>query len=131
MIRRLLLLLLILVVIAGAVLFWAVGMPASGRNQEVFVNIPPGTGTSGIARQLEESGVVEGSWQFLLARALRPGVTLKAGEYRFDQPMTAWAVLDKIARGDIFYHLLRIPEGANIFDIAEVDANAASGTRPL
>ena len=118
MIRRLLLLLIILVLIAGAVAFWAVGMPASGPNKEVFLNIQPGTGTSGIARQLEESRVIDGSWQFLLARALRPGVTLKAGEYRFDQPMTAWAVLDKIARGDIFYHLLRIPEGANIFDIA-------------
>ena len=32
--------------------------------------------------------------------------------------MTPWDVFGKIARGDVFYYELRVPEGSNIFDIA-------------
>ena len=32
--------------------------------------------------------------------------------------MTPWDVFHKIARGDVFFYELRIPEGSNMFDIA-------------
>ena len=44
--------------------------------------------------------------------------TLKAGEYRFARPASVLEVYDRIARGDIFYYLLTVREGENIFDIA-------------
>ncbi|HYO81587.1 MAG TPA: endolytic transglycosylase MltG [Bryobacteraceae bacterium] len=118
MIRKLVLLVFVVTAIGAAALFWAVGTPAGGPNREVFVDIRPGTSSAAIAQQLADAGVIDGTWRFMAARTLRSGVTLKAGEYRFERPLSALEVLDKIARGDIFYHELRIPEGANIFDIA-------------
>ena len=63
-------------------------------------------------------GVIRNEWQFLAARALDRRSVLQAGEYRFDRPLSPWDVFHKIARGDVFYYELRIPEGSNMFDIA-------------
>ena len=63
-------------------------------------------------------GVIQNEWQFLAARALDRRSVLQAGEYKFDRPLSPWDVFHKIARGDVFYYELRIPEGSNMFDIA-------------
>jgi UPF0755 protein len=44
---------------------------------------------------------------------------LQAGEYKFDKPASTAEVYSRIARGDIFYLELLVPEGYNLFDIAE------------
>ena len=53
-------------------------------------------------------------WRALVER----GRVLQAGEYRFNHPASPVEVLDRIARGDIFYYELVVPEGRNMFDIA-------------
>jgi UPF0755 protein len=45
---------------------------------------------------------------------------LQAGEYRFASPASTLEVYTRIARGDVFYFELAIPEGLNMFDIASV-----------
>jgi UPF0755 protein len=47
---------------------------------------------------------------------------LQAGEYRFQNPASTYDVMRRIARGDIFYYTLLIPEGKNMFDIASAAA---------
>ena len=42
---------------------------------------------------------------------------MQAGEYAFDHPASALEVCGRIARGDIFYLELPVPEGWNMFDI--------------
>jgi UPF0755 protein len=117
---RFLLVFLLLVVLAGeAALWYLAGTAYAGFDKEAFVDIPPGTSTGTMARMLADAGVVRSELSFTAARAISMGTTLQAGEYKFDRPMSAIEVLRKIARGDIFYHELRIPEGANMFDIAE------------
>ena len=64
------------------------------------------------------AGVVRSRWDFLLARIAGRGRVLQAGEYRFNRPASALDVYDRIARGDIFYYELVVPEGKNMFDIA-------------
>ena len=118
MIKRLFIAFILLVLIAAAGLWYAIFMPYKGFEKEVFVDIPTGTGTTGIARMLRENGVIRADWQFLTARALNSKAKLQAGEYRFDRPMSVLDVFRKIARGDVFYYELRVPEGANMFDIA-------------
>ncbi len=115
--RRLLAALLLIAVIGGAAAWW-VNAPYAEFSEETFVDIPKGTGTRAIAQMLANAGVIEHPAQFLLVRALRPKAVLKAGEYRFDKPSSAWQVFDRIARGDIFFYALAVPEGNNIFDIA-------------
>ena len=116
--KRFLLFILLLLVVcavgAGLLLF----TPYAGHEGDVFVNIPPGTPTRKMAALLQQAGVIQDERQFLAARLLKPGAKLQAGEYRFDRALSPVAVLDKIARGDVYHHVLTIPEGSNIFDIA-------------
>jgi UPF0755 protein len=116
--KRLLLIFFLLAIAVGAFLFYAIGVPYAGFNKEAFVDIPTGTSTRQMASMLRSAGVIREEWQFLVARAVNANATLQAGEYRFDRPMNVWDVFRKIARGDIFYYELRVPEGSNIFDIA-------------
>ncbi len=101
---------------------YSIFSPYQGFGQPPFVEIEKGMPTRAIAAKLEEVGVVRYSWQFLLVRALRPSVKLQAGEYRFDKPASAYDVLGRIARGDVFYYEVTVPEGSNIFDIASIAA---------
>ncbi|MGE5568516.1 MAG: endolytic transglycosylase MltG [Rhodospirillales bacterium] len=112
-------LLLLAALAAGAVAAarW-VRAPYRGFSGEVFVDIPKGTGSAKIARMLSGAGVIRHPVQFLILRALRPGARLQAGEYRFAEPASAWQVFDRLVCGDIFYYVLAVPEGNNIFDIA-------------
>jgi peptidoglycan lytic transglycosylase G len=104
--------------IAGGFLWYRMASPYQGFQGETFVDIPRGTSTGGIADLLARAGVVRSRWDFLLARAVRRGHVLQAGEYRFRQPATPAEVSGRIARGDVFYYELVVPEGRNMFDIA-------------
>lgn len=115
---RLFLAVFLLVVLAGCAAAWLVLSPYQGFANEKFVDIEKGTGSQTIARQLESEGVIRSSTAFLLIRLLRPGIRLEAGEYRFNHPDSAWNVFQRLARGDVFYYVLTIPEGSNMFDIA-------------
>lgn len=94
-------------------------LPFAGFRGETFVDIPRGSGTRAIARLLKRAGVVRFESQFLAARLLRPRATLQAGEYRFNRAAPAWEVFTRIAKGDVFYYELAVPEGRNMFDIAQ------------
>ncbi|MDP3001451.1 MAG: endolytic transglycosylase MltG [Bryobacterales bacterium] len=94
-------------------------LPFANFRGEAFVDIPKGSGTRAIARLLKRAGVVRFESQFLAARLLRPRATLQAGEYRFNRAAPAWEVFTRIAKGDVFYYELPVPEGRNMFDIAQ------------
>jgi UPF0755 protein len=102
-------------VAVGALAFWRV-RPYKGFAREVFVEIPRGTSGGAIADLLARTGVVRSRWDFVAARLLKRRV-LQAGEYRFNRPASPFEVYDRIARGDIFYYELVVPEGRNMFDI--------------
>ena len=55
---------------------------------------------------------------------------LKAGEYRFDAPMHALDVIDKIARGDVYKRLLTFREGLTIAEMAQVFEEQGLWQRP-
>src|SRR5690242_14632213 len=100
----------------AAWLAWALLLPA-GPSQQTFVLLRPGIGTRGIARSLKDAGIIRSVDAFLLLHAahMRP---LKAGEYEFDHPASAFEVYNRIAHGDIYFRVLTVPEGYNMFDIA-------------
>ena len=99
-------------------------LPAAGP---VLVDIPAGAGTAGIAARLESAGILRSRYLFLLQRKLAGG-TLKAGVYRFDHPSTVLEAYAHLARGDVYTLTLVIPEGFNLFDIAQ--AVQAAGLAP-
>ncbi len=103
---------------AGGFAVYRLEQPYQGFQGETFVEFAHGTGTDGIADALAQAGVVRSRWDFLLARlANRKGV-LQAGEYRFNRAASPVEVVGRIARGDVFYYELVVPEGRNVFDIA-------------
>jgi UPF0755 protein len=111
----------LLVLIPGAVAALALGSlwwPYSGFAGETFVDIPARTSSWEIGRLLAQAGVIRWRWQFWLARALQPGAKLHYGEYRFHASASTWDVFNRLARGDVFYYALTVPEGANMFDVA-------------
>ncbi|MEO6910605.1 MAG: endolytic transglycosylase MltG [Edaphobacter sp.] len=119
----LLLIVLIVVALAGYVIYVPFG-PAT----ETFVDIAPGTGTQAIATRLEKSGVIRNRYGFDLLHLVKHG-KLKAGEYRFDHAAPMMEVYAKIVRGEVYTVSLKIPEGYNIFDIAQAVAAAGLGSR--
>jgi UPF0755 protein len=104
-------------ILAGAFLFHRVTRPYQGFTGTVYVDLPRGTSTAAMAQLLSQAGVVRSRWDFIVARLANRSRVLQAGEYRFDRPASAVEVLGRIARGDIFYYTLAVPEGKNIFDI--------------
>lgn len=119
--------LLLLVLIAAAVVGYVVYVPY-GPHAETFVDIAPRTSTRAIAAQLEKSGVIRSRYAFDLLHMTEHG-TLKAGEYRFDHAVPMPEVYERIVRGDVYTVTLKIPEGYNIFDIANAVAAAGLGSR--
>ena len=88
---------------------------------ELFVQIPQGAGTTQIGQALVQAGIVKDQWTFRGALLwTRTSHLLKAGEYRFDRPMTAIDVVEKIARGDVYTRRLTFPEGLTIVEMAKL-----------
>jgi UPF0755 protein len=116
-ILRLLGVVVLLAAAAGSYAFYRLEQPYQGFQGETFVEFPHGTGTRAMAEQLVRAGVVESSWEFLLARWASGVKVLQAGEYKFAHAASAMEVVRRIGRGDIFYYELVVPEGRNLFDI--------------
>jgi UPF0755 protein len=91
--------------------------------------VPTGLGTTSIGTRLIDAGVVRDEITFRAALWLSGDARrLQAGDYRFDRPMSALEVVDKIARGDVDVQTLTIPEGLTIAEMAEVFATSGLGT---
>jgi UPF0755 protein len=116
--RRLILPAALLVGLGVAFTLLSLRQPYSGFGPSAIVDIPRGASTSQMASILAAAGVVRYRWQFLLSRAIHSRTTLQAGEYLFNHPASVLEVFDRIARGDVAYYEVTIPEGSNMFDIA-------------
>jgi UPF0755 protein len=84
----------------------------------------PGYSTRRIAAELETAGVIRSELAFRLWHVLHPKPSLKAGEYRFERAASLPQVYQRIARGDIYFHVVVIPEGYTMFDIAQAMEDA-------
>jgi UPF0755 protein len=126
MLKRTFLLLMALAVVAGigvaGTLYKRMREPFKGYDGvEQFVTIEPGSGPRTIGQRLVQAGVIRDDPTFRAAlwRSARAR-SLQAGEFRFDRPMTPIEVIDKIARGDVYYRRITFPEGLNIREMARL-----------
>ena len=133
--RRALFVIIAVVVVAaagaGVWLLLGTEKPFKGyQGAEQFVEIPAGAGSALIGRRLTEGGVVRDSVSFRVALA-RSGQAkrLQAGEYRFDRPMSAREVIDKLARGDVFLRPITFPEGLTLRQMAQIYERDGGGSR--
>ncbi len=112
----------LLAVVAGALwLASALYIPYQGFPREgVFVEIPRGTSRRAIARLLADAGVVRSRIAFEALCRWRHHATLQAGEYFFDRPVTATEVFETIAQGRVYFHVVTVPEGLTMYEIADL-----------
>jgi peptidoglycan lytic transglycosylase G len=88
---------------------------------EQFVDIPAGAGTKAIGERLVAGGVVRDEVTFRIALWMSGEARrLKAGEYRFDHPLTPLDVIAKLARGDVYVVAVTFPEGLTIGEMAKI-----------
>lgn len=116
--RRVLALFVLLALAGGLWLVYGALLPVKPA-QTQYVLLHPGWSTKRIARELKNAGVIRSANVFALLHYVQPGRSLKAGEYKFDSSANAIEVRDRLARGDIFTHTVVVPEGYNMFDIAQ------------
>ena len=115
-------LVLIAAVGAGLTLYKRMSEPYQGYSApEQFVEIAPGRSTRVISERLIAAGVVRNDATFRAA-LWRTGAAraLKAGTYRFDAPMSAVDVIQKIAKGDTWVRRITFPEGRNMMEMAGI-----------
>jgi len=110
-------------VIAGGVV-WLVTewqRPYQGFSRDgVFVEISRGMSSSVIAQRLAENGVVRNHIAFEALCRWKSPATLQAGEYFFDRAATPIEVFRKLATGKVFVHVVTVPEGKTMNEIAEL-----------
>jgi UPF0755 protein len=117
-------------VLVGTVMWTRITERYKGyEGTEVFVTIPRGARVADIRRGLVEAGVVEGDLTMRAALLWsRKSNSLKAGEYRFDRPISALEVIDRLARGDVYTRRITFPEGLTLREMAQVFAMHGLGT---
>jgi UPF0755 protein len=93
-----------------------------------FVLLRSGYSTHRIAVELKKAGVIRSVFAFRVWSQINHKHSLKAGEYLFEKPASAREVYDRIARGDIYFHEVTIPEGYTMFDIAKAMQEAGLGS---
>ena len=124
--KKLLAALVLLVILAAAgaagVAWSRMQAPYKGYEAaEQFVEIPVGAGAAEIRQRLLDAKVVSDAVTLRLAlRWTGASRDLQAGEYRFDRPMTAIEVVNKIARGEVYGQRITFPEGLTIREMAAI-----------
>jgi UPF0755 protein len=121
--------LLLLALGAAGAAAWLVFTPFGPQN-ETIIEVAPGSSTVRIGHQLAQAGIIRSQLAFDLVRFWKKG-TLKAGAYRFDHPAPPIEVYERLRRGDVYTIAVTIPEGANIFDIADRLQQAGFGARQV
>ena len=125
--RALITLILIIVLAVGGWAAWQVYSPITPpANTSLLLH--PGYSTRHIAAELKKARVIRSEFAFLLWHELHRKRSLKAGEYRFEREASLPQVYERIARGDIYFHVVTIPEGYTIFDIARAMEDAGLGS---
>lgn len=88
------------------------------------VVVPKGASLKTVAEELSRAGVIDKPWLFrIMARINGLAKHLKAGEYQFMPGISLQVAMDKIARGEVFFRRITIPEGLTSGQIMYLIAN--------
>ena len=114
-------LLIVLAAVAAVLVAWAERELERPRGSDtVDIVIERGAPLAPILDELSAVGVIGDP---LLARLYldyrRPGEALQAGEYRFEQPMSAVDALDRVIRGEVVTYPVTVVEGLTLRETAE------------
>lgn len=112
---------LALAVIAVALSFLLMDAPSRESWEPTTVVVPKGIASAEAARILRDEGVLRHPLLFrALVQATFSAKRLQHGEYAFPEPPSVVEVWEKLFRGEATRHTVTIPEGSNLYEIAQV-----------
>jgi UPF0755 protein len=126
--RRLFIVIVLAALATGGWLARALLTPVTPEGQR-FVLLHSGYSSRKIASELQSAGIIRSATAFEIWHRLHDRQSLKAGEYLFEKTATALQIHDRLVHGDVYVHTVVIPEGYNIFDIAQAIQNAGLGSK--
>jgi UPF0755 protein len=95
--------------------------PVLEKGNDKIVTIKEGMRLKEISGMLEKDGLIKNSTVFILwAKIKGSSRMIKAGEYRLNPAMSAGRIMEMLTRGEIVAHVVTIPEGFSIKQIADV-----------
>lgn len=106
--------------------------PASNINDAVIIDIQKGQSLRSVTRTLHDEGLIKDENKFLiLSKIRRAGRRVRSGELLFYKDMTPLGVLDTIINAKSVTYSFTVPEGYNIYQIAEIlkDKNLIKDTK--
>jgi UPF0755 protein len=100
---------------------WFLFAPPSKTSSTKVVFIKKGTSLKKASEILQEEGVIKNKNFFvLLATVLGKKTKVRAGEYEFNTQMLPLEILESLVRGQAKRHLVTIPEGYTLSQIAQL-----------
>ncbi len=115
----------ILLVGSVCVLSWFLFIPLSKTQITKTIFIKKGTPLKKVSEVLEQEGIIRSSHFFVvLTTLLGKKKKIKAGEYEFHTRMVPLEVLSALAKGQVKRHLVTIPEGFTLVQIAQLLENS-------
>ena len=122
-VKFLLILFILSVTALSGVSYWlysSLNKPHPHDKANQFILIPKGSNPTEIIDKLSAEGVITSSMPTLIyLRAFGDTGKLKAGEYKFDSPITPLQVIKELEKGEERTIKVTIPEGFTRFDIAK------------
>lgn len=110
-----------LLLFAGLLLLWFLFIPPSQTSSTKVINIKRGMSLGRISMMLEKEGVLRNRNFFVaMATVLGKKGEIKAGEYEFHTRMLPLEVLHHLVKGQVKRHLVTIPEGYTLSQIARL-----------
>ena len=103
------------------VLYWLLCIPPSKTASTKVIFIKKGTHLKKVSEVLKQDGIIKNRHFFvLLTTILGKKTKVKAGEYEFHTQMLPLEVLDALVKGQVKPHLVTIPEGYTLSQIAQL-----------
>jgi UPF0755 protein len=103
------------------VIYWLLFVPPSKTASTKVIFIKKGTHLKKVSEILKQDGIIKNRHFFvLLTTVLGKKAKVKAGEYEFHTQMLPLEVLDALVKGQVKPHLVTIPEGYTLSQIAQL-----------
>jgi UPF0755 protein len=101
-------------------LYWLLFRPPSETSLTKVITIKKGMYLKKISTMLEQEGIIRNRHFFIgMATLLGKRAEIRAGEYEFHTRMLPLEVLDVLVKGQVKRHLVTIPEGYTLSQIAQ------------
>ncbi|MCX5809210.1 MAG: endolytic transglycosylase MltG [Proteobacteria bacterium] len=119
--RRIIVIACLLFLVMQTLIFASI--PKDTDSETIKVVVKNGTSTYQIADMLKEDDIIYSSHLFMLFTLLTGG-KLKAGEYDLRKSMSTMDIIEKMERGERNIYMLKVVEGYNIYNVADMMEHA-------